>query len=72
MLYELEGLSGEEIAQLVGCPLKTVWTRLFHARAEFQKHLKLSEAQEAAGLLVLKRPAKDEKPDDASARRAKP
>ena len=72
VLYELEGLSGEEIAQIVGCPLKTVWTRLFHARAEFQKHLKLCEAQEAAGLLVLKRPAKDEKPVDVDARRAKP
>jgi RNA polymerase sigma-70 factor (ECF subfamily) len=34
ILHELEGLSGEAIAQIVGCPLKTVWTRLFHARRE--------------------------------------
>lgn len=34
-LYELEGLSGEEIAERVGCPVDTVWTRLFHARREF-------------------------------------
>ncbi|MBX5480716.1 MAG: RNA polymerase sigma factor [Myxococcaceae bacterium] len=39
ILFELEGLSGEEIAQIVGCPLKTVWTRLHHARREFQRNL---------------------------------
>lgn len=39
ILFELEGLSGEEIAQIVDCPLKTVWTRLFHARKEFEAHL---------------------------------
>jgi RNA polymerase sigma-70 factor (ECF subfamily) len=35
VLFELEWLSGEEIAALVGCPLNTVWTRLFHARKAF-------------------------------------
>ena len=39
ILFELEGLSGEEIAKAVDCPLKTVWTRLFHARKEFEHHL---------------------------------
>jgi RNA polymerase sigma-70 factor (ECF subfamily) len=34
ILYEIEGLSGEEIAEVAGCPLKTVWTRLHHARRE--------------------------------------
>lgn len=34
-LFELEGLSGEEIAQRVGCPVNTVWTRLHHARQQF-------------------------------------
>lgn len=34
ILYEIEGLSGEEIAEAVDCPLKTVWTRLHHARRE--------------------------------------
>lgn len=34
-LFELEGLSGEEIADRVGCPVNTVWTRLHHARKEF-------------------------------------
>ncbi len=34
-LFELEGRSGEEIAELVGIPVNTVWTRLHHARREF-------------------------------------
>jgi RNA polymerase sigma-70 factor (ECF subfamily) len=34
-LFELEGLSGEEISARVGCPVGTVWTRLHHARADF-------------------------------------
>jgi RNA polymerase sigma-70 factor (ECF subfamily) len=36
-LFELEGLSGEEIAERVGCSVATVWTRLFHARKDFQR-----------------------------------
>ena len=39
VLFELEGLSGEEIAEVVGCPLKTVWTRLHYARRDFLKQL---------------------------------
>jgi RNA polymerase sigma-70 factor, ECF subfamily len=35
-LFEVEGLSGEEVAERVGCKLATVWTRLFHARREFE------------------------------------
>jgi RNA polymerase sigma-70 factor, ECF subfamily len=34
ILHELEELSGEQIAAIVRCPVKTVWTRLFHARRE--------------------------------------
>ena len=34
VLFELQGLSGEDIADALGIPLKTVWTRLFHARRE--------------------------------------
>lgn len=39
VLYELQGLPGAEIAQALGCPLKTVWTRLHHARKDFEGHL---------------------------------
>jgi RNA polymerase sigma-70 factor (ECF subfamily) len=46
ILYELEGLPGEEIATIVGCPLKTVWTRLHHARKEFARQVGLREARE--------------------------
>jgi len=37
VLYELEGCSGEEIAERVGCPVETVRTRLFHARKDFAR-----------------------------------
>lgn len=36
-LFELEGLSGEEIAEREGCPLNTVWSRLRHARDDFSR-----------------------------------
>jgi RNA polymerase sigma-70 factor (ECF subfamily) len=35
VLFEIEGFSGEEIAELEGIPLNTVWTRLHHARKRF-------------------------------------
>jgi RNA polymerase sigma-70 factor, ECF subfamily len=35
VLFEIEGLSGEEIARIQSVPLNTVWTRLHHARKEF-------------------------------------
>jgi RNA polymerase sigma-70 factor, ECF subfamily len=36
VLYELEGLPGEQIARILGCPEPTVWRRLHHARREFE------------------------------------
>lgn len=36
-LYELEGLSGEEIAERVGCSVDTVWSRLHYARRDFEQ-----------------------------------
>lgn len=39
VLYELEQMEGKEIAELVGIPLGTVWTRLHHARAKLRKKL---------------------------------
>jgi RNA polymerase sigma-70 factor (ECF subfamily) len=35
VLFEIDGLSGEEIARIQDVPLNTVWTRLHHARREF-------------------------------------
>lgn len=36
-LFELDGLSGEEIAERVGCPVDTVWSRLHYARRDFER-----------------------------------
>ncbi|HEX6241225.1 MAG TPA: RNA polymerase sigma factor [Polyangiales bacterium] len=35
VLFEIEGYSGEEIAQLESVPVNTVYTRLHHARKDF-------------------------------------
>jgi RNA polymerase sigma factor (sigma-70 family) len=39
VLVTLEGLSGEEAATSLGIPVKTVWTRLHHARLELRAAL---------------------------------
>jgi RNA polymerase sigma-70 factor (ECF subfamily) len=39
LLFEREGLSGEDIARALGIPIGTVWTRLFHARADMRRAL---------------------------------
>jgi len=35
ILFEIEGYTGPEIAELESVPVNTVWTRLYHARREF-------------------------------------
>lgn len=42
VLFEIEGYSGEEIAELEQIPLATVYTRLYHARRDF---LRLTAAE---------------------------
>jgi RNA polymerase sigma factor (sigma-70 family) len=37
LLAEVEGLSGEQIAEALGVPVGTVWTRLHHARGELRR-----------------------------------
>lgn len=37
VLYEMEGLSGKQIAERLGIPDKTVWTRLHSARKAFRR-----------------------------------
>jgi RNA polymerase sigma-70 factor (ECF subfamily) len=39
VLFEVEGYSGQEIAELQGVPLNTVWTRLHKARARLSQKL---------------------------------
>ena len=38
-LVVLEGLAGDEVAQALGIPVNTVWTRLHHARRELRHAL---------------------------------
>jgi DNA-directed RNA polymerase specialized sigma24 family protein len=35
VLFEIEGYSGEEIAQIESLSVDAVWTRLHHARKDF-------------------------------------
>jgi RNA polymerase sigma factor (sigma-70 family) len=40
VLAEVEGLSGPQIAETLGVPLGTVWTRLHHARRDMREQLR--------------------------------
>lgn len=48
VLYELEGFEGEEIAEMVGVPVGTVWTRLHHARKKFETLMRQRLSTEGA------------------------
>ncbi len=50
ILFELEGLSGEEIAALTGERIGTVWVRLSRARARFRKRFVARERRSPGGL----------------------
>ncbi len=39
LLHDIEGLPYEEIAEIAGCPLGTVKSRLFNARLQLRQHL---------------------------------
>lgn len=40
LLFEIEGSTGQEIAELVSAPINTVWARIFRARHKLQKELR--------------------------------
>ena len=46
VLYELEEMEGQEIAELLGIPVGTVWTRLHKARQVFQSKLEKIQMRE--------------------------
>lgn len=43
VLYELEGVSGREIAELLECPEATVWRRLHYGRKKFEASIRDQE-----------------------------
>ena len=43
ILYEIEGLSGEQVAELLGAPLGTIWVRLHRGRARLLCELSREE-----------------------------
>jgi RNA polymerase sigma-70 factor (ECF subfamily) len=53
VLFEIEGLPIEEVAQIAECPENTAWSRLHYARAELmamaRKRLKVKTKASAAG-----------------------
>jgi RNA polymerase sigma-70 factor (ECF subfamily) len=48
VLFEMEGLKGEQIASVVGCPVATVWRRLHYARRAFSEALGVKERSDEA------------------------
>jgi RNA polymerase sigma-70 factor (ECF subfamily) len=50
ILFEIEGFTGQEIARLQGVPVKTVWTRLFHARKDLVAMVAAQRKQTEAGM----------------------
>jgi len=53
ILFEVEGYSGEEIAQIQSLPVDTVWTRLHHARKDFLRFVgELPAGEREAGWIA--------------------
>ena len=46
VLYELEELDGATIAELIGIPINTVWTRLHHGRKRFEDRIRKDAKRE--------------------------
>jgi RNA polymerase sigma-70 factor (ECF subfamily) len=43
VLFEMQGLDGEQIAAIAGCPVATVWRRLHYARQTFRQAIGAGE-----------------------------
>jgi RNA polymerase sigma-70 factor (ECF subfamily) len=46
VLFEIDGYSGDEIAQIQGVPINTVWARIHKARKKLQASLAKIESRE--------------------------
>jgi RNA polymerase sigma-70 factor (ECF subfamily) len=47
ILFEMESMSGEDVAKLTGMKLATIWVRLRRARAQFLRELERIERRDA-------------------------
>jgi DNA-directed RNA polymerase specialized sigma24 family protein len=47
VLFEIEGLSGEDIARLQEVPINTVWARIYKARKRLQEGVRQFERESA-------------------------
>ena len=65
VLYEMEGLSGKQIAEIAGCPEATVWRRLHDARRLFRAVVD-GDAGEGAPASAGSRPRTSPNPGDAA------
>jgi RNA polymerase sigma-70 factor (ECF subfamily) len=45
VLYEMEGVAGKQVANIVGCTEATLWRRLHYARQVFRQALEASEVE---------------------------
>jgi RNA polymerase sigma-70 factor (ECF subfamily) len=50
VLFEIEELPLEQIAEILGCPLETVRSRLRHARADFERLRRQRQTTSAAAV----------------------
>jgi RNA polymerase sigma-70 factor (ECF subfamily) len=48
VLYDMEGLAGKQVAEILRCKEATLWRRLHYARKKFVEALQASAATEAA------------------------
>jgi RNA polymerase sigma-70 factor, ECF subfamily len=46
ILFELEGMSGNQIAEITGASVSTIWVRLSRARRKFLERMRVWEARE--------------------------
>jgi len=46
VMYEIDGLTGQEIADQIGCPLQTVFSRLRRGRAVFEREVSRLRAKD--------------------------
>ena len=49
ILFEIEGLSGAQIAEITGTGINTVWVRLSRARRKFMEHMRAWEERVERG-----------------------